>query len=124
MAKAKSPKSDTLYKIGERIKEYMDYANMTAKELANALGMAESSISLIVNAKTAPRVETLHLIAQALKIEDWQLFTDKILISQEKVEKKTYPIEPDFIALIKSGKETYSASSVDEAIGILEKLKK
>lgn len=66
----------------------MDYANMTAKELANALGMAESSISLIVNAKTAPRVETLHLIAQALKIEDWQLFTDKILISQEEVEKR------------------------------------
>ena len=122
MAKAKSPKSDTLYKIGERIKEYMDYANMTAKELANALGMAESSISLIVNAKTAPRVETLHLIAQALKIEDWQLFTDKTLISQEEVEKKTYPIDSDFIALIKSGKETYSASSIAEARVVLDKL--
>lgn len=124
MAKAKAPKSDTLYKIGERIKEYMDYANMTAKELANALGMAESSISLIVNAKTAPRVETLHLIAQTLKIEDWQLFTDKVLMSQEEVEKKTYSIDPDFIALIKSGNETYSASSIDEAIELLERLKK
>ena len=123
MAKTKSPKSDTLYKIGERIKEYMDYANMTAKELANALGMAESSISLIVNAKTAPRVETLHLIAQALKIEDWQLFTDKILISQEEVEKKIYSIDPDFIALIKSGKETYSASSLDELDELVKKLR-
>lgn len=122
MAKAKSPKSDTLFKIGERIKEYMDYANMTAKELANALGMAESSISLIVNAKTAPRVETLHLIAQALKIEDWQLFTDKILISQEEVEKRIYPINPDFIALIKSGEKTYSASSIDEVRDVLDKL--
>lgn len=101
----------------------MDYANMTAKELANALGMAESSISLIVNAKTAPRVETLHSIAQALKIEDWQLFTDKILISQEEVEKKTYSIEPDFTALIKDGNEQYSASSLDELEELVKRLR-
>lgn len=96
MAKTKSPKSDTLYKIGERIKEYMDYANMTAKELANALGMAESSISLIVNAKTAPRVETLHQIALALGIEDWQLFTSKNLVENivKPEEKENVPQSP------------------------------
>lgn len=91
MSKKIAPQSDTLYNIGERIKEYMDYANMTAKDLADAVGITATSISLIVNAKSAPRVETLHQIALALGIEDWQLFTSKNLIENEpKLEKKEY----------------------------------
>ena len=117
-------KSEYLINISKRIKYYLDLRQMKAKSLADAIGVTANAISLIVNGKTTPSIDSLHQIAIALNVEDWQLLTDKILISQEEVEKKTYPIEPDFIALIKSGKETYSASSVDEAIGILEKLKK
>lgn len=87
MSKKTVPQSDILYNIGERIKEYMDYANMTAKDLADAVGITATSISLIVNAKNAPRVETLHQIALALGIEDWQLFTNKNLVEDSPKTK-------------------------------------
>lgn len=99
MSKKIAPQSDTLYNIGERIKEYMDYANMTAKDLADAVGITATSISLIVNAKSAPRVETLHQIALALGIEDWQLFTSKNLVENivKPEEKENIPQSPAII---------------------------
>lgn len=90
------PKSDTLYNIGERIKEYMDYANMTARDLSKAINVTPTTISLMVNAKTAPSIETLHQIALALGIEDWQLFTSKNLVENivKPEEKENVPQPP------------------------------
>ena len=72
---------------------------MTARDLAKTIEVTPTTISLIVNAKTAPGVETLHQIAEALGIEDWQLFTDKVLVENKPnlEEKKDIPSSPTIV---------------------------
>lgn len=58
--------------IGERIRNYMSVAGIKARELAEKVGIAPSNLSMIINGKTAPRIETLNLITNSLNVEAWQ----------------------------------------------------
>lgn len=60
-------------------------------------------------------VDSAEKIASALNVPTWQLFVDP-----EDFIKPAAPNEKDFIALIKMGKVTYSASTVNEAFEILK----
>lgn len=96
-----------------RIKDILKDKNISSKELATLLNKAPQYVSNIINGGKGASLSTLSEIAEALGVGMGELFEPK-----DEMPKK------DFIALIKSGKETYSASSIDEAMGILERLKK
>lgn len=100
-----------------RIKEIIKAKGLTINELADKLDVSRQALSKQIQGRML--VETADKIASALEVPTWQLFVDP-----EDVYCEVAPREPDFIALIKQGGELYSASSIDEAIGILEKLKK
>ena len=57
-----------------RIKELLKDRNLTAKELARDLGIAENSLSRIITEKQQPRFDLLRKIADRLNVEVWQLF--------------------------------------------------
>lgn len=56
------------------IKEHLKASGKTAKELAEAVGISRVTASNIINNKTAPSLETLQRIAEALGVPLWQLF--------------------------------------------------
>lgn len=58
-----------------RIKDLLKEKNITAKSLAEDIGISENSLSLAINGKTQPRFELLQKIAERLDVELWQLFT-------------------------------------------------
>ena len=64
------------------IKEHLKQSGKTAKELAEAVGISRVTASNIINNKTAPSLETLQRIAEALGVPLWQLFA-----SPEEVAK-------------------------------------
>lgn len=66
------------------IKDHLKQSGKTAKELAEAVGISRVTASNIINNKTAPSLETLQRIAEALGVPLWQLFA-----SSEDVAKIT-----------------------------------
>lgn len=100
-----------------RLEEILKQKGITKTAFAKMLGITKQSIPNLINGN--PTKARLEEMAKLLGVPTWQLFVDP-----EDIYCEVSPSEPDFIALIKNGKETYSALSVDEAIGILEKLKK
>ncbi len=57
-----------------RIKEILKEKGITAKQLAEDVGIAENSISRFITEKQQPRYEVLKRIADQLEVEIWQLF--------------------------------------------------
>ncbi len=57
-----------------RIKEILKEKKITAISLADTVGMAQPSMSNIVNGKVMPSVETLERIAVALQVPFTDLF--------------------------------------------------
>lgn len=57
-----------------RIKEILKEKKITAISLAEAVGMAQPSMSNIVNGKVMPSVETLEKVANALGVPFTDLF--------------------------------------------------
>ncbi len=57
-----------------RIKEILKEKKITAISLAEAVGMAQPSMSNIVNGKVMPSVETLEKVAVALGVPFTDLF--------------------------------------------------
>ena len=100
-----------------RLEEILKNKDISKSEFAKMLGITKQSIPNLL--KGNPTKARLEEMAKVLGIPTWQLFVDP-----EDIYCEAAPRDPDFIALIKSGKETYSASSIDEAMGLLEKLRK
>lgn len=100
-----------------RLESILKQKDISKTEFAQMLGISKQAITNLINGN--PTKARLEEMAKLLGVPTWQLFVDP-----EDIYCEVSPSEPDFIALIKNGKETYSALSVDEAIGILEKLKK
>lgn len=92
---------------------------MTVNELAERLNISRQALSRQIQGKML--IETAERIANALNVPIWQLFvSEKDVI--ERYEQPSFDGEKDFIALIKRGGDMYSASSIAEARGVLDKL--
>lgn len=68
------------------IKEVMKEKGIMSKTLQEALGMAQTSVSYIINNKTNPSFDTLVRIAEILEVPIWRLFykeTPKELLSEQ-----------------------------------------
>jgi transcriptional regulator with XRE-family HTH domain len=57
-----------------RIKEVLKEQKITALSLADKIGIAQPSMSNIVNGKVAPSLDTLKKIADALEVPITELF--------------------------------------------------
>ena len=103
-----------------RIRELIKSKGYNQEEFAKLIGVTRSTL---LGQIERPSYTTMEKIANALNVPIWQLFISEEDIV-ERCSKPTYDDKSDFIALIKQGGELYSASSIEEAMGILEKLKK
>lgn len=97
-----------------RFKDILNKYGVTQQDLADRMGMNRVSVSRLLSEKNDLRISTIEKIANAIGCPIAKLFDE-----QNNVDAIN-----DFIALIKQGGELYSASSIDEAMGILERLKK
>lgn len=96
-----------------RFKDIFIKYGVTQQDLADRMGMNRVSVSRLLSEKNDLRISTIEKIAKAIGCPMAELF---------EISKKNNVSA--FIALIKQGGELYSASSIEEAMGVLEKLKK
>ena len=102
-----------------RIRELIKSKGYNQEEFAKLIGVTRSTL---LGQIERPSYTTMEKIANALNVPIWQLFISEEDII-ERCSKPTYDDKSDFIALIKQGGELYSASSIAETRGVLDKLK-
>lgn len=91
-----------------RVKELLRERKMTAKELAEKLGMTANGFSIMMGRDGNPPLSKLRQIASILDVPVWQLFIDEEDVAMCAENLKSTPIK-----VIVGGK-TYVARSVDE----------
>lgn len=92
-----------------RIKEVQKEKKITVVELAGIVGVAQPTMSNLVNGKTTPSLETLQKIADALGVNITELFAPK---------------SDDFTALIDHGGKLYRFDSVETLEAFIAEIKK
>lgn len=97
-----------------RIEEILKERGLTKKAFGDLMGTSKQNVNALLKNPTLNKIET---IANVLDIPLWQLFATSAEVNCDTDASA-------FIALIKQGGELYSASSIEEAMGVLEKLKK
>ena len=68
-------KKDIVKAVGLNIKKLRKASKLTQEQLAAESGLSTDTISSIERGKISPTVFTLHQIARALKIENYELIT-------------------------------------------------
>ena len=66
--------SDFKKLLGNRIKTIRKARKLTQEQLAEYVNIGTPNISYIENGKFAPSIDTLQKIAQALKVEPYELY--------------------------------------------------
>lgn len=99
-----------------RIEEILKSKNISKSEFARLLGIQKQGVQSLL--KGNPTKARLEEMAKVLGVPTWQLF-----VSPAEVSSSSSSGNSDFIALIKSGKELYSSSSIDETIDLLHEIK-
>ena len=61
-------------KVGHKIKVERTKKDLTQEELAYAANISRSAMGLIERGESSPTIETVKLIADALKIDVYKLF--------------------------------------------------
>lgn len=95
-----------------RIRDIIEQKGITTKEVADKLGISVSALNQSISGN--PSVRVLENIATALDVPMWQLFA-----SPEEIAGTG-----DFVALIKDGKNLYSAGNWQELKELVEKNEK
>lgn len=67
--------------MAHRIKELIREKGYTQQDLANKLGIARESLARILNSPSYP---SLMKIAEALEVEEWELFAERGTVEPEK----------------------------------------
>lgn len=78
------------------IKEVMKEKGIMSKTLQEALGMAQTSVSYIINNKANPSFDTLVRIAEILEVPIWRLFY-KETPKELQPEQPSVPQSPTII---------------------------
>lgn len=95
-----------------RIEEILKERGLTKKAFGDLMGTSKQNVNALLKNPTLNKLET---IANVLDIPLWQLFATSAEVNCDTDASA-------FIALIKQGGELYSASSIEEARRILDKL--
>lgn len=81
--------------IGLRIKKLLERENLSQRELANAIGSSESTISRYIQNKRVPYGDTLTRLAKALNTTSDYLLTGKEETEQPLNDRDKKDIEKD-----------------------------
>ena len=95
-----------------RIEEILKERGLKKKAFGDLMGTSKQNVNALLKNPTLNKLET---IANVLDIPLWQLFATSAEVNCDTDASA-------FIALIKQGGELYSASSIEEARRILDKL--
>ena len=95
-----------------RSEEILKERGLTKKAFGDLMGTSKQNVNALLKNPTLNKLET---IANVLDIPLWQLFATSAEVNCDTDASA-------FIALIKQGGELYSASSIEEARRILDKL--
>lgn len=75
-----------------RIKQIMDYSQLSQKDFANTLGISESSLSSIFNGRTRPtnnHTQAIHKAYPSINI-NWLLFGEGDMLNDQSNNKDDY----------------------------------
>ena len=86
---------DIKKQLGQKIKEIRKQRNLTQEKLAELVGIGTPNISYIENGKFAPAFDTLQKIAQALRVEPWELYKFDNKTNQEIKKELFCALEND-----------------------------
>lgn len=85
-------KNTTKQVLGKNLKRHLAAAKMSQVELAKALGVAQSSVSLWLNGATAPRADMLDKICKVLGLSRGDLILDRSTSSVDTALGKYIPL--------------------------------
>lgn len=73
--------------FARNLKYYLELHNMSQKELADKLGVVESTVSVWCQGKKTPRMDKVDMICDIFSIARSDLITDRNSIEAEIIEK-------------------------------------
>lgn len=107
------------YAINKRIRAIIDYYNISDAKFAKLIGTSQKVISNMFLRGTEPSAKTITAI-----IENCTDVSVQWLMTGEGDMLKSDNFQSNFTALIKDGKNYYSANSIEELKKIVEKISK
>ena len=107
------------------IKDYLYKFGITQKELAERLGVKQSTVSATISRPSFP---TLERIATALDAEPWQLLAPPSVVEelkQARAQRSGVGVGGGgLVGVVRVGREIYTADTVQQLRAIVERLER
>ena len=112
-------------KMNTYIKDYLYKFGITQKELAERLGVKQSTVSATISRPSFP---TLERIATALDAEPWQLLAPPSVVEelkQARAQRSGVGVGGGgLVGVVRVGREIYTADTVQQLRAIVERLER
>lgn len=99
------------------IKEILNQRGITQNELAEMLGVKQSTVSATISRPSFP---TLERIATALNVEPWQLLAPPSVVEELKQARQ----RDDFAAFVRMNGKNYTPQTIDELAALVDMLQR
>lgn len=113
-------------KMSTYIKDYLNKIGITQQELAERLGVKQSTVSATISRPSFP---TLERIAAALEVEPWQLLAPPAVVEELKQARAQRSGVGGvggggLVGVVRVGCEIYTADNVQQLRAIVERLER
>ena len=113
-------------KMSTYIKDYLNKIGITQQELAERLGVKQSTVSATISRPSFP---TLERIAAALEVEPWQLLAPPAVVeelNQARAQRSGVGGVGGggLVGVVRVGCEIYTADNVQQLRAIVERLER
>ena len=113
-------------KMSTYIKDYLNKIGITQQELAERLGVKQSTVSATISRPSFP---TLERIAAALDVEPWQLLAPPAVVEELKQARAQRSGVGGvggggLVGVVRVGCEIYTADNVQQLRAIVERLER
>lgn len=121
MANIETKKDKTL---GQRITELLDKKGILQRELAERVGITETTMSRYINDKREPKGTVLSKIAEVLGVSSDYLAGNTEAIEGERIPQELRDLGVSYIEVAKKAKSyEITAEELDELIETIKKMK-
>lgn len=100
------------------IKEILSHRGITQNELAEMLGVKQSTVSATISRPSFP---TLERIATALNVEPWQLLAPPSVVEELKQARQQ---RYDFVAYVRMNGKNYTPKTLEELATLVDMLRR
>lgn len=100
------------------IKEILTQRGITQNELAEMLGVKQSTVSATISRPSFP---TLERIATALNVEPWQLLAPPSVVEELKQARQQ---RNDFVSFVRMNGKNYTPQTFDELVALVDMLRR